>query len=130
MQIPHIYPVTIYYEDTDITGYVYHPNYLKYFERARSDFFDGEKLRRMQFEDKISVVVYKVEAIFKKGAVLGDKIEIHSTAKVEGNYKVVVNQQAVRVKDSTLLVDGTVELVCISDARLISLPGWIGQKIQ
>ena len=33
----HIFPLRVYFEDTDITGVVYHPNYLKYMERARSD---------------------------------------------------------------------------------------------
>src|SRR5687768_12757889 len=35
----HVLPVRIYYEDTDFTGMVYHANYLRYFERGRSDFF-------------------------------------------------------------------------------------------
>ena len=35
----HCLPVRIYYEDTDFTGVVYHANYLRYFERGRSDFF-------------------------------------------------------------------------------------------
>jgi acyl-CoA thioester hydrolase len=34
----HVLPVRIYYEDTDFTGIVYHANYLRYFERGRSDF--------------------------------------------------------------------------------------------
>ena len=37
----HRLPVRIYYEDTDFTGVVYHGNYLRYFERGRSDFFSG-----------------------------------------------------------------------------------------
>ena len=34
----HLLPVRVYYEDTDFTGVVYHANYLRYFERGRSDF--------------------------------------------------------------------------------------------
>lgn len=34
----HLLPVRIYYEDTDISGIVYHANYLRYFERGRSEF--------------------------------------------------------------------------------------------
>ena len=101
----HIFPVTIYYEDTDVTGLVYHPNYFKFFERARSEFFGGERLRRMQTEDGISVVVYRAEIVFKKGAVLGDKLEIHSLPQMQGDYRVVFAQEVYRADDQILLVE-------------------------
>ncbi|OQY46186.1 MAG: hypothetical protein B6242_08460 [Anaerolineaceae bacterium 4572_78] len=126
----HIYPITIFYEDTDVTGYVYHPNYFKYFERCRSDFFSGEQLRRMQEEDGIAVVVYRAEIVFKKGAVLGDILEIHSTASLQGMYRVVVEHKTIRTSNQTLLNKATVELVCVANDRLVRLPDWIVNKIQ
>ena len=48
-QVYH-FPVQIYYEDTDHSGVVYHPNFLKYFERAREHVIDSERLARQVVE--------------------------------------------------------------------------------
>lgn len=66
--------VRIYYEDTDAGGIVYHTNYIKYCERARSQMFfdDG----RMLGENNCHFVVKHLEADFIKPAILGDMIEI------------------------------------------------------
>ncbi|MDR2791110.1 MAG: YbgC/FadM family acyl-CoA thioesterase [Campylobacteraceae bacterium] len=66
--------IRIYYEDTDAGGVVYHTNYIKYCERARSQMFydDGKKLG----ENNCHFVVKKIEAEYFKPACLGDLIEI------------------------------------------------------
>ena len=53
----HAHPVQIYYEDTDLSGVVYHANYLKYFERAREHLLGPTELARLYNEDGIGVVV-------------------------------------------------------------------------
>ncbi len=126
----HIFPVTIYYEDTDITGLVYHPNYFKYCERARSDFFGPEKLRQTQNEDKISVAVYRAEIVFKKGATLGDSLEIHSQAEVHKEYRVGCHHRIIHAMTKVLLVEATVELVCIFQDKLTRIPRWMIEKIE
>ena len=47
------FPVTVYYEDTDITGVVYHANYLKYCERARSEILGAERLYQIHQQQNI-----------------------------------------------------------------------------
>ncbi|MDR0761783.1 MAG: YbgC/FadM family acyl-CoA thioesterase [Campylobacteraceae bacterium] len=66
--------IRIYYEDTDAGGVVYHTNYIKYCERARSQMFfdDGKKLG----ENNCHFVVKKIDAEFFKPAYLGDLIEV------------------------------------------------------
>lgn len=130
MSNKHIFPVTIYYEDTDMTGLVYHPNYFKFFERARSEYFSGEALRRMQEEDGISVAVYRAEILFKKGAVLGDRLEIHSKAEIKGDYRAAVQHKALRASSQEVLVEATVELVCVAKGRLTRIPAWMMDKMQ
>ncbi|MEE3327409.1 MAG: thioesterase family protein, partial [Myxococcota bacterium] len=68
----HSHPVRIYYEDTDVSGMVYHANYLKYFERAREHFIGPEELVRLFEEEDTAFVVYKAELTYKEGARLGD----------------------------------------------------------
>ncbi|GAB4423258.1 MAG: thioesterase family protein [Anaerolineae bacterium] len=125
-----VFPVNIYYEDTDITGLVYHPNYFKYFERARSHFFDAQALRRLQQEDGIAVAVYRADITFKRGASLGDRLEIHSRPSLNGEYRVVVEHRAFRAGDPQVLVEATVELVCVTNDRLVKVPPLIRDRVE
>ena len=61
------HPVQIYYEDTDHSGVVYHPNFLKYFERAREHVIDSQVLNRLWNEQGIGFAVYKANMIFQDG---------------------------------------------------------------
>jgi YbgC/YbaW family acyl-CoA thioester hydrolase len=124
-----VFPVTIYYEDTDITGLVYHPNYFKYFERARSHFFDAQELRRLQMEEGIGVAVYRADVVFKRGASLGDRLEIHSQPALDGHYRVVVQHRVFRADDPQVLVEATVELVCVASDKLVKIPPLIRDKV-
>ena len=76
----HIYPVRVYYEDTDTAGIVYYANYLKFAERART-----ELLRLLGFEQRdlldrfgVGFAVRQCEIDFRLPARLDDLLEIHS----------------------------------------------------
>jgi len=110
---PHLHTVTIYYEDTDLSGSVYHANYLKYFERAREHFFGVERLASMVRDMGVSWVVYRCEMKFKAPARHGDTVEVRSTPRIESDYRVTFEQSIFRADRVPPLVTGTVELVCI-----------------
>ncbi len=113
--------VQIYYEDTDHSGLVYHPNYLKYFERAREHVLGVEALVALQREDGIGFVVYKADLTYKKGARFGDTLEIRTTVQRASDFRLVFGQD-VYLKDQ-LLVEGSVEMVCVDqDGALVSVP--------
>lgn len=109
--------VRVYYEDTDAGGIVYHANYLRYFERAREHLLGAGELVRMWREEQKGYVVYKANQAFKEGAVFGDIVEIRSVARLESEYRVVFEQRAHRKSDGRLLVEATIEMVCIDAAR-------------
>jgi tol-pal system-associated acyl-CoA thioesterase len=113
----HTFDVQIYYEDTDFSGVVYHANYLRYFERAREHVLGAGELVRMWRDEQKGYVVYKATQAFKEGAVFGDVVEIRSSARLESEYRIVFDQRAVRKADGRLLVDATIEMVCIDGAR-------------
>ena len=119
------YPVTIYYEDTDVTGIVYHANYLKYLERARSEYLGTSTLRHLQFQEGIRVVVYCLEIMYKKGATLGDQLEITSQPEMDGKFRIIFHQKVFRVPDQVLLTTAKVELVCLAKDKLTPIPNWI-----
>lgn len=113
----------IYYEDTDLSGLVYHANYLKYFERAREHIIGPERLRALYYEDGVGFVVYKASMTFKEGARLGDVLEIRSRYKLESSYRVIFSQEVWREGGKGPLVDGEVQMVCVDpQGALVPLP--------
>ena len=68
-------------------------------------------------DEQKGFVVYKATQQFKEGAVFGDIVEIRSVARLESDYRVVFDQRAHRKTDGRLLVDASIEMVCIDGAR-------------
>jgi tol-pal system-associated acyl-CoA thioesterase len=124
-----VFPVQIYYEDTDHSGVVYHANYLKYFERAREHLLGTAELVRLLREEGLGFVVYKCEMTFKEGAVFGDSLEIRSVPRAESAFRVVFQQDVYR--GDKLLVQGVVQMVCVDASRmLVPIPASVMGRIQ
>ena len=104
------FPVTIYYEDTDFTGYVYHANYLKYFERAREQIL-GVKRLALLYQQGHHFVVHNIELKFLQPAGHGDSLTIKSRYQLQG-ARLIFLQRAWR--DETLLVEARIETVCVN----------------
>ena len=75
----HRFPVTVYYEDTDMGGIVYYANYLKFIERARSTMVAEMGIDQLAVkEDGVVFAVRRVEADYLAPAVLGDALEVRT----------------------------------------------------
>jgi acyl-CoA thioester hydrolase len=77
----HILPVRIYYADTDLSGIVYHANYLIYMERGRSEFFRAAgiaRLAQLENPEPTAWTLRKVEIEYLKPARIDDLIEVHT----------------------------------------------------
>jgi len=113
----HILPLRVYYEDTDLSGVVYHANYLRYMERGRTEFFRsaGIWLARLDDAEPLAWAIRKAALEFHRPARLEDPLEVQTTfsgmtgARIEGRQRIVSN--------GVLLVEGLVE------ACLITLSG-------
>ena len=126
----HSHKVQIYYEDTDLSGVVYHSNYLKYFERAREHCLGSDELVRLWDEDGLGFVVYKVEVTYREGARLGDVLDIRSTVEIESPYRAVFRQNVWREGGSKPLVEGIVQLVCVdANQKLTPLPTCVSEEM-
>lgn len=97
MQDPHRFPVTVYYEDTDMAGIVYYANYLRYIERARSEIVEemGLDQNRMR-ADGIVFVVTRVEADYVSSARLGDRLTVETTHGPKGAVRWMFDQKVMR----------------------------------
>lgn len=125
----HLFDVQVYYEDTDFSGVVYHANYLRFFERAREHLLGSDELVRLWRDEGKGFVVYKAQLTYKDGAVFGDVIEVRSTARLESEYRAVFEQRAHRKADGKLLVEGSVEMVCV-DAHKRPVPLPVSAKLR
>lgn len=130
MTEPERFVVDVYYEDTDFSGVVYHPNYLRYFERGREHMLGRDALVKLWHDDGIGFVVYKAELTFKEGAVFGDQIEVRTTCELSSSVRATFRQRAHRMSDGALLVDGVIELVCVDgEKKLVELPKHVQDAI-
>lgn len=89
--------IRIYYEDTDAGGIVYHTNYLKYCERARSELFFKYKFQT--FSADRHFVVTKIEAKYLKAAALGDTVEVRTSVDNIKKASVVLKQEIYKISD-------------------------------
>jgi len=78
----HILPIRIYYEDTDLSGVVYHANYLRFMERGRSEYFYalGVKVAGLDDPEPTAWALCKVELEYIRPARVGDLVEVHTKA--------------------------------------------------
>lgn len=110
--------IPVYYEDTDFTGFVYHANYLKYFERAREEMVGMNYLKEL-YERGIHYVVHKVELQYLGPAQHGDLIEVASRLRLSESPVSLVKQTAYKLDPNSgerqELVEGTIKLVAVDD---------------
>ena len=93
------FPVRVYWEDTDAGGIVYHANYLKFMERARSDLLRqlgfGQDAQRDR-EDGVLFVVASVSISYHRGAKLDDDLEVVTRLEKLGRASLIFEQNIYR----------------------------------
>lgn len=121
----HIFPIRVYYEDTDMGGVVYHANYLRYIERARSDWVRklGNDQNAMR-DDGVVWVVRKLEADYLASAKFDDELTVETGVVAISGVRLTMAQLVLR--GETEIFRATVTAVCInSDGKPIRLPAEI-----
>jgi acyl-CoA thioester hydrolase len=110
----HVLPVRIYYEDTDFTGMVYHANYLRYFERGRSDFFRIAGISHTELLNQAEPTAFtlvRIELDYKRAARVDDALLVRTTYDAVKGARLMVSQRITRGDE--LLATARVEAVCI-----------------
>lgn len=111
--ISHIHTVRVYYEDTDAGGIVYYANYLKFFERARTEWLREIGINQQFFlEKKLGFVVRKVEMDNLASAKLDDLLEVNSIIVTLKGASLVFHQQVFN-QAKQLLCTAKVKIACI-----------------
>jgi acyl-CoA thioester hydrolase len=107
------WPVRVYYEDTDFGGVVYYANYLRYFERARTEWLRGLGVdhQRLAREDGLQFVVRRAEIDFLRGARLDDELSITVECTERKRTYLILRQRALRGAEP--MAEARVQAACV-----------------
>ena len=124
-QHTHIYPVRVYYEDTDMGGVVYHANYLKYIERARSDYVRqlGNDQNAMR-DEGVVWVIRRIEADYLATARFDDALTVETRFLSRSGVRLTMAQLIRR--GETEIFRAVVTAVCMNaQGKPVRLPAEI-----
>jgi tol-pal system-associated acyl-CoA thioesterase len=126
------FPVRVYFENTDAGGVVYHAEYLKFMERARTEWlrylgFDHQALAR---QHRLAFVVTAIAVDFKRAARLDDKLSVSVQLESLGKVRCVFTQEIRREDD--LLVRAKITVACVTGDTLkpAEIPDALRRKMQ
>ena len=113
---PFSFPVRVYYEDTDAGAVVYYANYLRFMERARTEWLDalGFALPAIECAHGVTFAVHRAEIDFVRPARLADRLDVTVEPVSRGASRLDLEQRVLR--DGAILASARIALVCI-DAR-------------
>lgn len=106
--------IKIYYEDTDCGGVVYYANYLKYFERARTDYLarHGLSVADLQVQGTLFLVTH-AEVFYRSSARYGDTLHIDTSVTQPRKTALLFSHTIREQKTQRLIVEGTATLVTV-----------------
>jgi acyl-CoA thioester hydrolase len=129
---PFQFQVRVYYEDVDVGGVVYYANYLRYFERARSEWLRGLGVNqeRLAAVEGIGFVVVRAEIDYKIGARLDDLLTI-TVNPVEMKRAYFWLEQEARLPDGQLCAAARIKAACVrhSDMRPQPIPEILSARL-
>lgn len=97
----HIFHTRVWYEDTDLGGIVYHANYLKFIERARSEWVESLGIDQNALRGEgIVFAVARIAADFLRPARLGDRLAVHTAMAALTPARAVLDQRVLRGDDT------------------------------
>jgi acyl-CoA thioester hydrolase len=125
-------PIRIYFEDTDSGGVVYHSNYLKFMERARTEWLRsiGIDQRHLKQDHQIMFVVHRIDIQYKFPARFNDDLIVKSELKNIGSSKIEFRQMIYR--NDEMLIDASVDIACIDSEKFkpVRIPTTIKQTME
>jgi acyl-CoA thioester hydrolase len=119
----HRLPARVYYEDTDFTGVVYHANYLRFFERGRSDFLRAAGVSHQALlagPEPLAFAVIRADVRFLKAARIDDALVIATMFDQVQGPRLLISQSLNRGED--LIATAAIEACCIDSQGRVKRP--------
>lgn len=126
-----VWPIRVYYEDTDSGGVVYHSNYLNFMERARTEWLRALGFEQPVLKSELGVlfVVHSMTISFKRPAYFNDMLDVQ-TQLVKLGYGSIDFLQSI-VRNDHVLLQATVKLACVDadSFKPLGIPEIIKQNL-
>ena len=108
-----LWPIRIYYEDTDGGGVVYHTNYLKFMERARTEWLRNLGFEQDELRDKNGVIfaVRSAQVDYFLPAKFNDELMVSSRVIKKGKASIIIEQEVMRI--SQILCKGIIKVATL-----------------
>jgi acyl-CoA thioester hydrolase len=122
---PFTIPVRVYWEDTDAGGIVYYANYLRFLERARTDWLSslGIDQAALLHDERLQFAVVEAHVRYHRPARYGDQLQVSVMLEECRGASVVMRQEVRRgTMDGELLVSATVRAACLGSDSLRPRP--------
>ena len=127
-----LFPVRVYYEDTDAGGIVYYANYLKFAERARTEYLRTLGVRQqtaLEEENKSGFVIRHCEIDYKTPAVLDDELVVSCRVTECGGASCVMHQDITRGDELLASIDVKAVYVSLKTKKPVRIPESIRARI-
>ena len=115
------WPIRVYWEDTDAGGVVYYANYLKFLERARTEWLSalGLEQDRLAREEGVVFVVRRVAVDYLRPARFNDRLEVASRLDTLNRASLVMSQQILRQEQgqAAVLLQAEVKVACVEQVH-------------
>jgi acyl-CoA thioester hydrolase len=133
MNAPHTFPIRVYFEDTDFTGIVYHANYLRFIERARTEMlrdlgFHQGAIHTGETGDALFFVVARMQLEFLRPARMDDLLTVE-TRPSKITAAVIELEQIVR-REEEILFTARVLIAALADGKPRRLPREFREKLE
>ncbi|SKA14471.1 tol-pal system-associated acyl-CoA thioesterase [Consotaella salsifontis] len=127
----HIFPVRVYYEDTDFSGVVYHARYLHFLERARTELLRLLGISHSRMEEggygaPLAFAVRRMEIDFHRSARIDDLLSVRTSVRKIAGARIVLTQQALR--GAEVLIEAVVTIAVVANGRAHRLPPEIAAR--
>ena len=126
------FPLRVYFEDTDASGVVYHAHYVKFLERARTEWlrYLGFSSSELERKYKMSWVIAEIAVEFLKPARLDDSINISVAIENIGRVRCTFHQEIRRGEELLLKARVLVATVSADNFKLIEIPADLRKKME
>ena len=128
--VTHTFQIRVYYEDTDLAGIVYYANYLRYIERARTEWVRayGIDQGRLKREEGIVFAVRRIEADYLRPAKFDDELVVITRPAAASGARILLEQEVMRGGER--LFAALVTLVCLTETGAPArIPAEIRQRL-
>jgi acyl-CoA thioester hydrolase len=123
LHAPHVHRVEVHFDDTDATGFAFHVNLLRFFDRARTSLLGARTLLRLRETSGLQFVIHKIDVDFVSPAAFGDVLTTTTHLRLTSLHKLDFEQELQQVATRQVVARAQTRVVCVGpNGRALPIP--------